>query len=324
MKVISRLSEKERLFLSQAALCADASVKALADKTGLRQHVVRYIQDSLVSRGLIVPVYHVDMFSLGYIDFTAFFNRGAETSAGQKRLEQQILNHPKVLGFNRMGGGYRYMLWFLVKQLYEVDELFTLLRPTETGAHFEKTVRIALDWTVYNPQYLLREKGKRDSITLSSKTEITALDAKDFALLRALSMNPSASLQTIGRSLQMSPNSLAYHLAKLRERKVLRGLTYILQNDKLGIQTYRVLITDGGLSLQQKLQLRKICEACPNVVALLTCTGNWDFELRFETENSEELDSFCQTLYDHFGSSVGPIKTLQQFKILKRLGHPTA
>ena len=324
MKRLSQLSDKERIVLSHSALNADISVKELSKRTGMRQHAVRYIQDSLLSRGLIVPVYHIDLFSLGYLDFTVFFNRGAESSVGQKRLERHILSHPNVLGFSRMGGGYRHMLWFVVKQLYEVDDIFTLLRPTEVGAHFEKTVRVALDWTVYNPQYLTQEKGKRYAIALSSRTEIVHVDSKEQAILRGLSQHPGASLLSISRSLQMSSTSLNYHVAKLKEQGVIRGLTYILQNDRLGIQTYRVLITDGGLSAEQKMKFRHLCELCPNVVACLMCTGNWDYELRFETENSEELDSFCQALYDAFGSSIGTIKALPQFQILKRLGHPLA
>lgn len=318
------MSDRERAFLSHATLSADVSVKELAQRTGLRQHAVRYIQDSLLSRGLIVPVYHIDLFSLGYIDFTVFFNRGADSSAGQKHLERQILSHPNVLGFNRMGGGYRHMLWFVVKKLYEVDDIFAMLRPSEAGAHFEKTVRVALDWTVYNPQYLTREKGKRYAIALSSRSEVVPTDAKEQGILRGLSQHPGASLLSISRSLQMSSTSLSYHVAKLKEKGVIRGLTYVLQNDKLGIQTYRVLITDGGLNAHQKVEFQRLCEMCRNVVACIMCTGNWDYELRFETENSEELDSFCQILYDTFGSSMGTIKVLQQFQIIKRLGHPSA
>jgi hypothetical protein len=46
-------------------------------------------------------------------------------------------------------------------------------------------------------------------------------------------------------------------------------------------------------------------------------------ELQCEAENSGELDDFFQDLYDTFGSAIDSIKTIQRFKILKRLGYPT-
>ena len=80
---------------------------------------------------------------------------------------------------------------------------------------------------------------------------------------------------------------------------------------------------DRGLSSDQKQLIRKKFEACPNLVAALLCTGNWDYELRFEAETSQDLDTFCLDIYDTFGTAVDSIKTIQQFKILKRLGYPT-
>jgi DNA-binding Lrp family transcriptional regulator len=137
MQSYTRLSEKERIFLASCLLDADGSDKELAEKSGLSQHATRNVRSSLLRRGLISPFYHIDLFTLGYLDFTAFFNRGAESSASQRRLEQTIMTHPRVMGFNRMGGGYRYMLWFWAKQVHEAEELFTTLRPTEAGAHLK-------------------------------------------------------------------------------------------------------------------------------------------------------------------------------------------
>jgi DNA-binding Lrp family transcriptional regulator len=121
----------------------------------------------------------------------------------------------------------------------------------------------------------------------------------------------------------MPPTTLLGRIEKLRERRILRGQIYRLATDKIGVQSYRVLIVDRGMSEAQKNLFRKVITQCPNVLAALSCTGNWDYELRFETEDSRELDSFCQSLYDTFGGAIDSIKILQQFEILKRLGYPS-
>lgn len=323
MQSYTRLSEKERIFLASCLLDADASDKELAQKSGLSQSTSRSIRISLLQRGILAPLYHIDPFALGYLDFTAFFNRGAESSAGQRRLEQTVMNHPRVMGFNRMGGGYRYMLWFWAKQIHEPEELFTLLRPSEAGAHFEKTVRIAIDWTVFTPQYLSHNKPKRSSIHLTSKTPLVTLDERDELILRTLSANPAASLSMIARTIAMRPSTVQYRIEQLKERRIIRGKIYTVAAHKIGVQSYRVLISDRGMNDAQRALFRKAITQCPNVLAALSCTGSWDYELRFETEDSRELDAFCQSLYDTLGTAIDSIRILQQFEILKRLGHPT-
>jgi DNA-binding Lrp family transcriptional regulator len=323
MQSYTRLSEKERIFLASCLLDADGSDKELGEKSGLSQHATRNVRSSLLRRGLISPFYHIDLYALGFLNFTTFFNRGAESSAGQRRLEQSMMTLPRVLGFNRMGGGYRYMLWFWAKQVHEAEELFTTLRPTEAGAHFEKTVRLAFDWTVFTPRYLSDAPLRRAAIHMTSKTPLVSLDKTDDEILRALSTTPGASLPTIARTLSLPTSTLQYRIDKLKERRIIRGKLYRLATDKIGVQSYRVLIVDRGMSEAQKDLFRKEITQCPNVLAALSCTGNWDYELRFETENSRELDTFCQSLYDTFGGAIDSIKILQQFEILKRLGYPS-
>jgi Lrp/AsnC family transcriptional regulator len=232
------------------------------------------------------------------------------------------MTHSRVMGLNRMGGGYRYMLWLWAQQIHEVDELFTLLRPAEAGAHFEKTVRIAIDWSVFNPLYLSPSSHKRESIHLTSKTPVRALDDTDGRILEFLSGNPDTSLQGIARAMAMSASSIQYRIDKLTEQRIIRGKIYVLRTDKIGVQTYRLLLVDRGMSPDQKKLLYKMMALCPNVVAAISCTGNWDFELRFETENSRELDTFCQSLYDTFGPAIDSVKIIQQFETLKRISYP--
>lgn len=323
MELPARISEKDRIFLANFALGAELSVRDLAKRCEMSESTVRYTRDSLLDRGLIKPVYHIDMFSLGYIDCTAFINRGVESSSSRRRVEQKMISHPRVMALFQMGGGCQYMVWLQVKKLFEIEDLFALIRPDKSGATFEKSIRLALDWTVFTPNYLAPKHSKRSSISVSAQASLATIDDVDEKILQGLSRHPEMSLATLARTIQINPNTLIYRVDKLKERGIIRGLTYILQIDKLGIQTYRVLLVDRGLSSEQKNLLRNKFEACPNVVAALLCTGNWDYELRFEAETSQDLDSFCQDLYDTFGTAIDSIKTIQQFKILKRLAHPT-
>ena len=120
----------------------------------------------------------------------------------------------------------------------------------------------------------------------------------------------------------MSPSTFNYRFERLRERGVIAGMGYVLATEKLGIHLYRVMIVDRCLTKQQREHLLKVLSDHPNVGAIKKCTSNWDFELRFETEDPAEIDTFSQELYDRFGSGIDSITPVQQFKVLKRRALP--
>jgi DNA-binding Lrp family transcriptional regulator len=284
---------------------------------------IRYVRDSLLERGIVKPVYHIDMLSLGYIDFTAFINRGAESSAGRAKIERLIAEYPQVTALYKMGGDWQYLVWLQIKNVFDIERFFSLIRPNEPGANFEKSIRLALEWTVFTPNYLAPRVSRRSSIAVSAKHNPVQIDETDEQILRGLAKHPEMSLTSLARHLRVNPTTLSYRYSKMQEKGVIRGLSYIIQIDKTQIQAYRILIVDRGLSLEQKKLLRKKFESCPNVVAAILCSGNWDYELRFETESYKDLERFSHDLYDTFGSAIDSIKTTQQLAILKRTSYPT-
>lgn len=316
------LSEKERRFLIAAALSGDSSIKELAEKLDMREHAVRYIQDSLLERGVIRPLYHVHYFKLGFSDFGIYLSRSSETSSSRQRFEQVMEKFKAVFWLAKTGGAYQYALSFLTEKPYELDDLFSKIRPTDTGVHFEKSMVLRLDWSIFAPTYLLPEPGKRPCVTISTKDPQFELDDVDRKILCALSEHPGKTTAEIARILGMKASSVAYRFEQFRKNEVIKVKRFMLDTTKAGVLNHRILIVDRGLTPKQQAEFMELCRNHHNVMALLRCTGNWDFELRLEAESPLFIDQFCQLLYDTFGSAIGAIKTMQQLSVLKHVSFP--
>jgi DNA-binding Lrp family transcriptional regulator len=317
-----KLSEKERRFIVAATLSADASVKQIAESLEMREHSVRYIRDGLLTRGVIRPVFHSNHFRLGLNDFGIYLSRGSENSAGRKRFETQLERTAGVFWVAKTGGSYQYAVSFATPQTHRVGELFSTLRPSESGTHFDKSFGIRMDWTIYPPTYLTGETRRRDRVTFLPSESAIKIDDLDRKVLRALSDLPSKTVVEYARVAGTSPSSFAYRMEQLREHGILYGRRYVLETQMLGISNHRLLIVDRGLTPNQREELFELCSKHPNVVAFLRCTGDWDFELRFESERVGDIDVFCQLLFDTFGNGIGSLKTMQQLRILKQLAFP--
>ncbi len=290
--------------------------------TGQREHAIRYIRDGLVSRGIIRPVYHMNYFIIGLNDFGIYFSRGSENSASRKRFEASLEKAPGVFWVAKTGGAFQYAVSFVTPKTHLLGDLFTRLRPSETGTHFEKCFGIRLDWTIYAPAYLTGDVKGRKRITLKASDSFVEIDDTDRKVLRVLSDLPEKPIAEHARVSGMNASSFSYRVEQLRKRGVIYGRRYMLNTPALGINNQRLLIVDRGLTAEQRTELFELCSRHPSVVAFLCCTGDWDFELRFESEFPGDIDIFCQLLFDTFGNGIGSVKTVQQLNVLKQISFP--
>jgi DNA-binding Lrp family transcriptional regulator len=264
----------------------------------------------------------IDIYRLGFTDFRVFLSDIAEPSRVRSIFEKRILNYSQVYWLAKMNGAFQYAITFLAKEPREIIEFFAAIQPPKDGFYARRTVSVAGDWTVFSPTYLTPGAKSSPSISLTSQERSRQLDETDHRILSIMALHPSATTAAVARYAGMKASSLAYRLEKLTEQGVLRGQIYLLNCAAIGILVYRVMIVERGLSLEQRTLLVKYLSSHPNVVALLTCAGGWDYEIRFETETVESLEDFCESIIDKFGTSIGAILTAQQARIMKRVSYP--
>ncbi len=317
-----RLSELERRLIVAWNLCADLSVKEIARRAEVREHRARHALISLARRGILIPMYLVDNYRLGFSDFGLFFAPSAESSTLRERFESSLYKHPRVVWLARMSGSFQYGATFMAKHPHELVDFFAWMQPLSLGAYAHKTTRIGIDCTWFSPNYLAPDIKERTSISITSRLVPPELDELDKKILVTMTRNPASSILELGSLLGMSKSTLTYRIDKLRSSNVLRGRMYSIRNGLVGILMYRVMIVDCGLTASQRQQMYDACAQCPHVVAFMVCTGNWDYELRFEAEHPNVVDNFCQQLIDLFGKAIGSVLVSQQLTTLKRVAYP--
>jgi len=324
MVPLYRLNEIERRLIVSWNLCADISVREIAQRADIREHKIRHALESLVRNGILVPSFLIDNYRLGYSDYGIFFSPSAETSVSRQAFENQMLADSRIAWLARMSGTFQYGATFMAKQPHDVVDFFETMQPATQGSYAKKTLRIGVDCTWFSPNYLAPDVSSRDSVSVTSREGTPPLDSVDHAILVAMARYPASSTAHLARSTGMNASSLAYRLQKLRELGVVRGRMYSINTARLGVLMYRVMILNCGLTEQDRKKLQSLCARNPNVVAFVVCTGSWDYELRFETEHPQLLDEFCQHLIDTFGQSIGSVKVSQQLSTLKRFAYPEA
>lgn len=322
MRQFINLSEKERAFIVATALNAELPIREVAELLKVREHVVRRVKENLIHKGVIRPLYMIDIYRLGYIDFRAYLSGITEPSKSKLAFEKRVMRFPEVQWFARMNGAFQYAITFLARRASEMIRFAEAMQPQDTRFYSEKSITIAGDWTIFTPSYLLPGVRRTRAITMKADERVLDLDETDHRVLSALAQNPDHNAAHLARNMGISSSSLAYRLDKLRDIDVLKGQIYLIQCQLLGVLVYRVLIRERGLSTTDRERFKRYCSSHPNVVAFHNCTGGWDYEIRFETFEAQTLEDFSQTLIDNFGASIGSMTTSQQVSVIKRISYP--
>jgi len=324
MRPLLRLSENERAFIVAATLNANMPIKGLARRMGVREHQARRVRDSLTQREILQPIYLIDLYRLGYTDFRVFLSGITSPSKTRLAFEKRAMSYPLVYWLAKMGGAHQYALTFLAKDPSEMITFFPSVQPHPDGLNAHKTIAIAGEWNIYTPNYLAPDYKERLSHSISSRERIPPLDKQEILILEALARNPSATTSALARLTGMPSTSLAYRLDKLTELGVIRGQVYLFNNALVGVSAYRITVVEKGLSPASRERLRRYMANHPNVCAMLTCAGSFDFEVRFECADPEHVEDFVQTIVDNFGEDLGAINVSQQLRTLKRIAYPCA
>jgi hypothetical protein len=197
-----KLSDNERPFIVAASLQADRSVKEIAHKAGLREHVARHIKESLLRQGILQPLYKIDTYRIGYTDFRIFLSDVSEPTHIRLEFERRVVNHKRVYWMARMTGAFQYALTFLANDPCEMVNFFEELQPPNNGFFANRSIGIAAEWSVFSPNFLAPEIKPRDSITISARDRLTApLDEADTRLLMAMARDPAGCISSFARTL---------------------------------------------------------------------------------------------------------------------------
>jgi len=120
------------------------------------------------------------------------------------------------------------------------------------------------------------------------------LDKTDVKILKQLTEDGRKSLRTIAKELKVSTVTVANHLSKLKENKVIKGFSVNVDPTKLGYElTSIIAIKAKGknlIDLQQKIARH------PRVCGVYDITGQFDSIVIARFKNITNLNKFIKNL----------------------------
>ena len=317
-----RLSQRDRRILLHAQLQADRPISALRQNCPYHEHSIRYAVQQARRQEMIQPRCFIDLCRLGYSQYEIFFSLSARSHGEDRKFIEELVSSERVSFFCELGGDYQYGVNVCAKNLREVSDFFDSFSERHGEIFSEKSMAARLALFFFGNKYLSDEKRVVDQLSYSACTEFVTVDQTDQIVLHALTNSSFSSRRQLARSLNMPLSTLEYRIKRLEERQVVIGYYYHVDPQKLGMQSYLLLVCVKGVNRAVKEGFFEFCKSHPNIVVLIHCLGNWDFELMVDVATSNDIIAVTQQVREQLGVALQFIKVLPFFNYLKVAEYP--
>ncbi len=302
------LSDKEAKVLVAAQLQANASSSTLQAAAGLPDHVVRRSLRRLIECNIAVPKALINVNPIGFDKTGVFFSLGSSEPTTRQQALDFLGQLPHVVSLYELCGEYEY---FAVIASRGAMALAAILGEIAEAAPCFQQIAVStrVSLSLYQRTYLADPLEPRTFVRYHHTDEEVQLAREDVAVLQGLDLHGVLTPAGLARAIGQPASSVAYRLARLERQRVVCGYLLHFRPETLGISTHHILVACRANGPKMAERLHQFCLGEPNVVVLAQCLGNWQYELRAETRDSNELAMLCVRLKRALGQDLVELKT---------------
>jgi len=321
--MLIKISQREKDILSTIEHRGNEPIAAIRQRTGYRDHTIRYYMEALKEKGILLgrsPF--ISIYALGYHYYTLFFSVHVERVEDKEAMLNALMESHSVSFLRKLGGEYHYAVSVCARDIGEVSEFFSKFSVKYGKFFFEKSLIVPTRFTIYPKRYLAPKLNSHPVFSIGCSDDHTEIDEIDNAILSGMAEHPECSQRDLAKILEMPISSVGRRIRKLEERGVIGGITYKMDLKNLGIQEYKLLINSRGMNLELTKNLHSFVKSELRALRLVECMGAWDYEIDVEVEVAEDVTEIVDNIYQKYGKEINSIKLLQVFQTLKYSPYP--
>jgi DNA-binding Lrp family transcriptional regulator len=308
------LSQRERDIFSIVEFDLETPAAAVAKKLRIPVASVHYTLKKLRESDLVKPRCFINSCQLGLLDIGFYFSLAEQSKRSREALIQRFRNHRCVAHLGSVLGDFQYVAVFMCRDLSHFSELISELTGSRDEVISDKQIVPRLAVTRFNRKYLSPKLAKSRSMELRAQGAPIELDDTDTKLVWALGNRPYESIRELARFLGLPLATVDRRMKRLQENGVVQGLFYDLDTTKIGVHSFRVLVTIQGLSCSVRSEFVKVSAQHPLVTYLVEALGSWDFELGIETFDPRLVSSVVEELHTKTGGRISNVRVLMELE----------
>lgn len=307
-----KLSLLERQFLLLTHFDPTRSVEDVALELATKPHRVRYVKAQLAEKGVIAVRPFIDTFKIGLLEYKTYVSLSADSLVKLPEVVRWLNQMTGISWIGEPSSHYDVVFDLLTKDPLEVRRILSTLSK-EVGVTIEnRLICQVLALTFFEKTYLASSSQPRKAIfrRIHDTTPLTL--SSDLAqLLEALIREGTYSESTLSKNLGVARSTLQGRMRALEQLGVLKGLVQHIRAVRFGLQVRRLLVSCRHLDDVSRRLLYEHFMAIPEVVVVVECLGEWDFELTIEVQDGRILQKIASDLKQAFAEQVKEVLEIE-------------
>ncbi len=306
------LGIKDKKILYELEQNSRQSLSQIAKKTKLSQQVISYRLDILQREKIITNFFTLINFTnLGYTSYRIMLRLSNTSKQKYKEIIDLCVNHPNVLWLNSCGGKYDFIINIMAKNIIHFDQIFRKIKEKFPEQIQNYDILTHLEMSYFGRDYLVKKKRETEQIPyFGRELKVIKLNKTDLKILNILSENARVNIIEIASQLKITANTIVNRIKNLEKSGIIQAYKPLLHVEKIGYQSYKLLIKFQDITEQKEKQLINFVQRNANVIGIIKLVGLWDFEIEVEVESYDKLYQFVMDVRDEFKEIIKEFETL--------------
>ncbi|MFH0701587.1 MAG: Lrp/AsnC family transcriptional regulator [Candidatus Woesearchaeota archaeon] len=287
-KVVRELGNNSRLSYSE-----------LAKKINSKKEVVAYHVTKLEKMGVIkkyIPVF--SQARLGMFVYKIYMRFQGVTKEQEEKIIEEFKNSPYITWMAKSVGTWDLMVGIFCHNILEFSKLKRDVIFKPYGQFIQDyNVSMLEGALIYTRDYLINAKTRsRPGLFYGGILESEKIDKHQKEIIRLIRNDARYGVAELSRKLNLNVKTVMSKIKDLEKRGIIQGYITIVDQEKLGVQYFKVDISFQDHSDNQYKRVLEYCKNNKYVVNLMTSVGNWEIELEVEADTVEEIYQLAKDL----------------------------
>lgn len=301
---MAKIDRLDRKIIAELDMNARLPITQLAKAVRASREVVNYRIKTLTKREIISGTQtFFNPAKVGYGIYRVLVRLDSLDEDTINKFRDFFIRHNFVMWFAKLGGKWDYAIEFFAKSNDEFNTSLKTSFEQFEGLIKKYEVMTILEIDSYARKYIFDNK-KYQIFKIGGQIEDIKLDEIDKKIIKELISDSRLSNYEIGEKLKLARNTIKYRIKKLEGKGIILGYKLFYHPQKIGYQSYKLLISMDNLSQKQEKEFFSFAQQNKNIVFAHKNLGKWNYEFEIEIEDMIKLQEVIIELRIRFKENI--------------------
>lgn len=316
---MTKIDIKDKKILYELDRNARQPLSEIAKKVGLSRESILYRLRKYLEEGIIRNYLSViNMAKLGFTHYKVYLKLQNLSEAEEKHMINYLAKNPFISWISSCDGGYSLIYAVKARNTIELNSIITQINNKFGKFIKSQDTTTIIDAHHFYRDYLIGNKAttERRIIWGGNPTEFQ-LDKINIEILDSISKDSRISAVDIADSLDVSADSILQRIKKLERAQIIEHYTIWPRVEKINRSYYKVLLSLQNVDEETEKKLIEYCLNDVNIIYVVKCLGQWQFELDIEVASLGEFRSLMRQFTNTFSKVVSGYSSLSIYEEYK-------